>query len=257
MDKRRLWTWTAMAAIALAASFGAAQAGDDGKKPDGSGGDAGKAEGGKEGGKEAKDCGACGKADCAKCAEKASAEKKSDTAAAAPAFKLKDTNDKEHSLADFKDKIVVLEWINHDCPYVKKHYDSGNMQELQKKYTEKGVVWLSICSSAEGTQGHMTSKAWNEKTTAVKAAPTAVLIDADGTVGKAYKAKTTPHMFVIDKSGNIAYRGSIDDKADAKADEIKKSKNFVALALDALIAGKEPEVKEQKPYGCSVKYAKP
>ena len=109
MDRRRLWTWTAMAAIALAASFGAAQAGDDGKKPDGSGGDAGKADGGKEGGKEAKDCGACGKADCAKCAEKASAEKKSDAAAAAPAFKLKDTNDRSHSLADFKDKDAL--WV--------------------------------------------------------------------------------------------------------------------------------------------------
>ena len=250
MERRRLWTWTALAAIALAASFGVAQAGDDGKKPDGSG-EPGE-EAGKDGdrsGKAEKDCGDCGKAECAKCAEKAAAAKKSDTASAAPAFRLKDTNDKEHALADYKDKVVVLEWINHDCPYVKRHYDTGNMQDLQKKYTEKRVIWLSICSSAEGTKGNMSSKAWNEKTTALKAAPTAVLIDADGTVGKAYKAKTTPHMFVIDKSGNVAYRGALDDNAAAKPEETKKSKNFVALALDALIAGKEPEVKEHKPYG--------
>jgi peroxiredoxin len=244
MERRKSWLRTAMVAIALATSFGAAQAGDDSKKPDGPG-EPGK-EAGKEGDKEVKPD-----------SEKAADSKKSESSAAAPAFTLKDTNDKSHSLADYKDKIVVLEWINHDCPFVKRHYDAGNMQDLQKKYTEKGVIWLSICSSAEGTQGHMAPKAWNEKTAALKAAPTAVLIDADGTVGKAYKARTTPHMFVIDKAGNIAYRGALDDNAAAKPEETKKAKNFVALALDAVLAGKEPEVKEHKPYGCSVKYAKP
>lgn len=208
----------------------------------------------KAGDKTVKECAACteAKAKCEKCvaAEKAAAE-----AAAAPAFTLKDTNGKEHSLKDFKGKIVVLEWINHGCPFVVKHYGSDNMQSLQRKYTEKGVVWLSICSSAEGKQGNMTGEAWNKKTKELKAAPTAILLDANGKVGQAYGAKTTPHMYVIDKTGAIVYKGGIDDKATANVADIKGAKNYVVEALDALLEGKVPAVKEAKAYGCSVKYA--
>lgn len=188
--------------------------------------------------------------ECEKCAAvKKAAEEEKAKRASAPAFKLKDTSDKEHALADFKGKIVVLEWTNHECPYVKKHYDSGNMQDLQKKYTAKGAAWLSVCSSAEGKQGHMTPKAWNEKGTALKVAATAVLLDADGTAGKAYGAKNTPFMVVVDEEGRIAYRGAIDDNPSAKAADAKGARNHVAEAVDALLAGKAPPLAETKPYG--------
>jgi len=167
----------------------------------------------------------------------------------APEFTLKDTNGKEHSLKEYRGKIVVLEWTNHGCPYVKKHYDSDNMQKLQRKYAEKGVVWLSICSSAEGKQGHMAPAEWNEKTKALKAAPAAVLLDADGKVGRLYDAKVTPHMFVVGKDGVIAYRGAIDDKATPKPADVEGAKNYVADACDALLADKMPEVRDTKPYG--------
>ena len=132
---------------------------------------------------------------------------------------------------------------------MKKHYDSDNMQELQKKYVGKGVVWLSICSSAEGKQGHMTPKEWNEKITAVKSHATAVLLDADGATGKAYGAKTTPHMFVVDGEGGIAYKGAIDDNPSARPADAKTAKNFVAEAVDALLEGKAPKTVEHAPSG--------
>jgi len=272
MALHRIAAWTALtalaalAALAAAASLVPARAGDDEKKPAGSE-KAGKADGkdaaGDRDGKECGDCGkdGCGKcgegacADCkdgkacAKCADKSAAKEKKPEAAAAPAFKLKDTHGKEHALSDYRGKIVVLEWVNHGCPYVKKHYDSGNMQDLQRKYAEKGVIWLSICSSAEGKQGHMSPKEWNEKSAALKAAPTAVLLDADGTAGRAYGAKVTPQMFVLDKAGAIAYRGAIDDNPSARPADAKTAKNLVAEALDALLAGKEPPVAERAPYG--------
>jgi peroxiredoxin len=176
-------------------------------------------------------------------------EKKPAAEGAAPEFTLKDTNGKEHSLKEYRGRVVVLEWVNHGCPYVVKHYATDNMQKLQRKYAEKGVAWLSICSSAEGKQGHMSPEKWNEKTKELKAAPAAVLLDADGKVGHLYGAKVTPHMFVIGKDGAVAYRGAIDDNPSPKHDTVAGAKNLVAAALDAVLEGKAPEVKESKPYG--------
>jgi peroxiredoxin len=181
--------------------------------------------------------------------EKKPAEEKKAPEGAAPEFTLKDTNGKEHSLKEYRGKVVVLEWINHGCPYVKKHYGADNMQKLQRKYVEKGVVWLSICSSAEGKEGFMAPAEWNEKVKALKAAPTAVLLDADGKVGHLYAAKCTPHMFVIGKDGVVAYRGAIDDKPSPNPTTIEGAKNYVADACDALLADKMPEVRDTKPYG--------
>ena len=167
----------------------------------------------------------------------------------APAFKLKDLAGKERTLEEFKGKYVVLEWINHGCPAVIKHYRAGNFQALQRKYTEKGVVWLSICSSAAGLQGNLTVKEWEAKQAEEKAAPTAVLLDSDGTVGRAYKAAVTPHMVVIGREGEVLYRGAIDDKPAAKRDEVKDARNYVAEALDLAMAGKEVAVKAAPAYG--------
>lgn len=172
----------------------------------------------------------------------------------APAFTLKSTEGKEVSLADYKGKLVVLEWINYDCPFVKKHYGSGNMPALQEKYTGEDVVWLSINSSAEGKQGYLPASELGSRSEKEGNKATAVLLDTDGSVGKAYDASTTPHMFVIGKDGKIAYAGGIDDKPTTKAEDIAGSNNYVAAALDALIAGDEVATAKAKPYGCSVKY---
>ena len=176
------------------------------------------------------------------------------SAAAAPEFTLTDTNGTEHSLSDFKGKIVVLEWFNHGCPFVKKHYSQGNMQALQKKYTGKDVVWLSIISSAPGKQGHASAADHNKMAADKGTAATAILMDEDGKVGKAYAAKTTPHLFIIDASGELVYQGAIDDKRSTNPADIASSKNYVAEALDALLAGNAPPVAKTNPYGCSVKY---
>ena len=172
----------------------------------------------------------------------------------APEFKLTDSNGSEHSLSDFKGKIVVLEWINYDCPFVKKHYDSKNMQSLQEKYTKEGIIWLAICSSNKGKQGNFSVEEINKRTNERGAKFTAYLIDEDGKVGKMYGAKTTPHMYIIDKSGMLVYAGGIDDKASTDVDDIQDAKNYVASALDELLAGKEVSVQSSTPYGCSVKY---
>ena len=172
----------------------------------------------------------------------------------APDFKLKDTNGKEHSLSDFKGKYVVLEWNNFGCPFVKKHYNSKNMQQLQKKYTGKDVVWLTINSSAPGKEGHFSSEELNKKIKEQDANMTAYLIDEKGTVGKTYGAKTTPHMYIVNPEGTLVYAGGIDDIASTDTDDIKKAKNYVAAALDAAMAGKKIETKTSQPYGCSVKY---
>lgn len=173
---------------------------------------------------------------------------------AAPSFTLTDTTGKKWVLSDLKGKIVVLEWFNHGCPFVKKHYDSGNMQKLQKEFTGRGVTWLAINSSAKGKQGNATAaehdKAFKEK----NSAPTAILTDESGTVGRAYGAKTTPDMYVIDKKGILVYAGAIDDKNSTDASDIPSSKNYVKAALDELISGKTVTVAETKSYGCSVKY---
>ena len=172
----------------------------------------------------------------------------------APAFSAKDIAGKTQSIAQYKGKIVVLEWNNPDCPFVHKQYDSGNMQALQKYATEKGVVWLSIDSAGAGKQGNMTPAEAKEHIAQVKGHPSAYILDAEGTIGRLYDAKTTPHMFVIDKTGNLAYQGAIDDKPSADMEDIAIAKNYVRAAIDAVAAGKAPEVAETRSYGCSVKY---
>ncbi len=173
---------------------------------------------------------------------------------AAPAFTLTDIAGKQHSLADYKGKFVVLEWFNEGCPFVKKHYTSGNMQKLQQEYTGKDVVWLSISSSAEGQQGHMTPETAPKTISDWKMNATKVLLDHDGKVGKMYGAKTTPHMFVNDKEGKLVYQGAIDSKASANAADIEGSENYVKVALDSTMAGKPVANASTKPYGCSFKY---
>lgn len=172
----------------------------------------------------------------------------------APEFSLTDSQGKSHKLSDFKGKVVVLEWTNLGCPYVKNQYATKNMQKLQKAYTDKGVVWLTICSSAEGEQGYHDAATWNAKRAEHGMASTAVLIDEPGTVGKLYGAKVTPHMFVIHKDGTLAYNGAIDSAATTNPAETAKAKNHVAAAVDALLAGKAVETAATKPYGCGIKY---
>jgi hypothetical protein len=173
---------------------------------------------------------------------------------AAPAFTLTDTAGKKHTLADYKGKHVVLEWVNFDCPFVKKHYGSGNMQKLQKAYTGKGVVWLQVNSSAAGKEGNYAADAAAAKNRERGAGSTAYLLDADGTAGRAYGARTTPHMFLIDPAGKLLYAGGIDDKPSTDVDDIAGAKNFVSAALDEALAGKPVSVASAPPYGCSVKY---
>lgn len=173
---------------------------------------------------------------------------------AAPDFTLTDANGKQHTLADAKGKIVVLEWTNYDCPFVKKHYGTDAMQSLQRKYTGKGVVWYSIASSAPGKQGYYDAAAWRKRVANREASPTALLLDADGTVGRRFGAKTTPHMFVIDTNGKLVYAGAIDDKRGVNPKEVATAKNHVAPVLDKLLAGESVAPKGTRPYGCSVKY---
>ena len=164
---------------------------------------------------------------------------------------LTDTNGSQHSLAGFKGKYVVLEWLNHDCPFVRKHYDSGNMQKLQASYTAKDVVWLSVVSSAPGKQGHFPPDKANELTKKRQASPTAVVLDGDGALGRAFGAKTTPHMIVLGPDGNTIYNGAIDDKPMG---DVVGATNYVSMALDAALAGEPVTVAATTPYGCSIKY---
>lgn len=173
----------------------------------------------------------------------------------APDFTASDSHGKAHKLSDFKGKTVVLEWNNPDCPYVVKHYETKNMQELQKKYTSKGVVWLTVNSSAPGKQGNLTPERANAYVSEVGAAPTAYLLDASGKVGKLYGAKTTPHMYVIDESGKLAYAGAIDDNSSSRHSTVEGARNYVAEALDLLMSKKEIQVAATRAYGCSVKYS--
>ena len=173
----------------------------------------------------------------------------------APAFTLTDTTGKKRSLSDANGKFLVMEWTNYDCPFVRKHYDSGNMQKLQKTYTGKGVVWFSICSSADGRQGNYPTAKLTELMKKNNAVPTAYLLDPDGAVGKSYGAKATPHMFVINPKGVLIYAGAIDDNNSADISE-KASTNYVAKSLDEAMANKPVSVTTAPAYGCSVKYAK-
>lgn len=172
----------------------------------------------------------------------------------APEFTLKDPSGISVSLKDFRGKLVVLEWVNYDCPFVKKHYNSGNMQKLQTKYTEEGVIWLAINSSAKGKQGNFTSKQILQRSREHGSAFSSYLLDEDGKVGKAYGAKTTPHMFIVDQKGRLVYDGGIDDIKSTNVKDVEKATNYVAAALDAALAGEKIAKAKTKPYGCSVKY---
>jgi peroxiredoxin len=171
-------------------------------------------------------------------------------------FTLKDVAGKEHKLKDYKGKIIVLEWVNHGCPFVVKHYKSKNMQALQEKYTKKEIVWLTICSSAEGRQGHMTAEQWKDANKKMGVKSTAVLLDPKGTVGKLYGARTTPQICVIDKKFKRVYDGAIDSIRSTDVADIKKADNYAQQVCDALLAGKPSPVRRTKPYGCSVNYPK-
>lgn len=172
----------------------------------------------------------------------------------APAFSALDQTGTARSLDAYKGKWIVLEWVNHECPFVQKHYGSGNMQKTQKAATGKGAVWLSVNSSAPGKQGAMDGALAAKLTADKGAAPSAVLLDPNGTIGKAYGAKTTPHMFVIDPKGTLVYAGAIDDKPSADQDDVASAKNYVLAALDEAMAGKPVTSPSTQPYGCSVKY---
>ncbi len=173
----------------------------------------------------------------------------------APDFKTNDVNGAEFSLSAQKGKIVVLEWTNPQCPFVKKQYDSNSMQALQKKYTEAGVVWVSVNSSAEGREGYLASDSEAKKLITDKQASSSFYIrDSIGDIGKSFRATTTPHMFIIDKSGKVVYAGAIDSIPSANKDDVAKAENYVAVALDELLAGKEVTKQNTTAYGCSVKY---
>ena len=185
----------------------------------------------------------------------ASAAERPEVGRPAPDFTLTDSHGKTHSLSSFKGKVVVLEWINHGCPFVVKHYDSGNMPRTQRAAAADGVVWLSICSSAPGKQGHLSAADWNKTNAEKGAAPAAVLLDEAGAVGRLYHATNTPQLFVIDATGVVVYSGAIDSIPSAKADDVPKATNYILAALAALKAGRPVATSVTKPYGCSVKYA--
>lgn len=172
----------------------------------------------------------------------------------APAFTATDTNGKTVTLGDFKGKPVVLEWTNHECPFVRKQYDTGNMQKVQETATKDGVVWISIVSSAKDKEGHTTAAEANAIIAKEKAHPTHKILDEDGSIGKLYGAKTTPHMFVIDKDGTLAYAGAIDDNPSHDPKTVAGAKNYVLAALDDLKQGQSVTTPSTQPYGCGVKY---
>ena len=175
---------------------------------------------------------------------------------AAPAFAATDLDGKPVSLAGFKGRTVVLEWHNKGCPFVVKHYASGNLPKLQAKWTARGVVWLSIVSSSPGTEGFCTPAEAKEDVAAYRAAVTAMILDPEGTIGRLYGAKCTPHMFVVNPKGVLIYDGAIDDHPTTEAEDIPASKNWVDQALTESLAGKKVSVSSTRPYGCGVKYAK-
>ena len=172
----------------------------------------------------------------------------------APDFKAVDSHGASHDLGDYRGKIVVLEWTNHQCPFVRKHYETSNMQALQKEATEAGVTWLSVISSPPGEQGYVSDAEANALTTKRKASPTAVLLDPQGEVGRLYDARTTPHMYIIDAEGTLVYMGGIDDKPSTQHADVKTATNYVRVALDEVRQGKSVSTPVTRPYGCSVKY---
>ncbi len=171
----------------------------------------------------------------------------------APDFTAKDSKAQSESLSQYRGKFVVLEWTNRDCPYTKKQYNSGNMQRMQKQWTAKGVVWLTVLSSAPGQDGYLTAAEENANVGKVGAAPTAVLLDPDGRLGHEFEAKTTPHMFVIDPKGTLIYEGAIDSKPTTDPADVKGADNYVSDALTAAMAGRPVALSYTRPYGCAVK----
>jgi peroxiredoxin len=172
----------------------------------------------------------------------------------APAFMATDSHGQAQSLSQYRGKYVVLEWHNQGCPYTRKHYVSGNMQNLQKEWTVKGVVWFTVISSAPGQQGYVTAAQENAYVDKMHAAPTAVLLDPEGKIGRLYDAKTTPQMIVIDPAGKVIYDGAIDNKPTPDVEDIRGADNYVNDALSAAMAGKPIATPFTRPYGCSVKY---
>lgn len=172
----------------------------------------------------------------------------------APSFVAVDSKGKQHKLDDYKGKVVVLEWTNHECPYVQKHYKSSNMQNLQKQAKQAGVVWLSVISSAPGEQGHVDGAKADELVASRSASPTAVLLDPQGTIGRSYDARTTPHMYVIDAKGILRYAGGIDSIPSAKPADIEKADPFFKTAMESVVKGENVAQAVTRPYGCGVKY---
>lgn len=187
----------------------------------------------------------------------ATAAEEARVGAPAPAFTATDTRGTTRTLSDFRGKRVVLEWHNQGCPFVVKHYGSGNMQRLQKQLTADGVVWLTVISSAQGKQGYVTPAEEDTYLKEQHAVPTAVLLDPEGSIGRLYGAKTTPHMFLIDEKGVLVYAGAIDDKPSTDAADIAGAKNYVLAAYEEIKSGKPVAVATTAPYGCSVKYGNP
>lgn len=173
----------------------------------------------------------------------------------APNFELSDYKGTTHSLSEYKGKFIVLEWVNFVCPFSRKHYESGNMPSLQKEYAKKGVVWLSINSSAPGKQGNFPPEKIKEDLKAYRASPTTYLLDPEGKVGHMYGAKTTPSMYVINPLGILVYKGAIDDRPTPDKDDIPEANNYVKAALDEAMTNKPIAISQTKSYGCSVKYA--
>ncbi|HEY8350975.1 MAG TPA: redoxin domain-containing protein [Sphingomonadales bacterium] len=174
--------------------------------------------------------------------------------APAPEFELVASDGKIHRLSDYRGRVVVLEWTNHLCPFVQKHYETGNMQKTQRHAESLGAAWLTIISSAPGKQGHVSGEEADRLTKERDAAPTAVLLDEEGIVGKLYGARTTPHMYVIDEKGILRYMGGIDDKPTTRHEDVNTAQNYVIAALDGWTTKKEVPVAATPPYGCSIKY---
>lgn len=172
----------------------------------------------------------------------------------APSFVGNELDGAKVSLSDYKGKVVVLEWTNFDCPFVRKHYDSNNMQALQEKYTDQGVVWLRIISSAPGKQGYLASQSDKNRAKQEGENATYTIIDSNGEIGKEYHAKTTPQMFIIDKKGNLVYQGAIDSIRSTRTADVAKATPYFKNALDEVLAGKKVDQPSTTPYGCSVKY---